>query len=395
MNENKKMIFFFDESFHSRKINEKTIENKDFFDNYVITGIGCKSDALDKNKIIYKQFEEKYKNKFSISKYDELKSKIVKREQYKYGIKSFNQNSFELYRSFWKLLNQSEYIYYICAISKLEYILTQFDYEILGIRKYESFIYSIVKAVNVYRPKKVLKSLFEEDGLLLEELITFLKRKILQNGNNSIKIYENASFKECIMILERINKRDIELKWKYDKVFIGFKKLITELDINDVEVIIDKEGNPSNNTANACREEGFKNVIEQDSKESILLRCTDLFCGFISRMMRAIYDDTKTNDDEEYKDRKIINKNWFEINKEQFLLYKDIAKYLKKNSKYYWSTYISIYFDFFLQFIDLIYYFDEFKNFEEFNNINSSIHREKYNSFVINEMHKKFKLFGW
>ena len=97
--------------------------------------------------------------------------------------------------------------------------MTQFDYEILGIRKYESFIYSIVKAVNVYRPKNVLKSLFEEDGLLLEELINFLRRKISQNGNNAIKIHENASFIECIMILERINKGKIEFKWKYNKVF--------------------------------------------------------------------------------------------------------------------------------------------------------------------------------
>ena len=37
MYKNKNMVFFFDESFHSRKINKKTIEDKEFFDNYVIT----------------------------------------------------------------------------------------------------------------------------------------------------------------------------------------------------------------------------------------------------------------------------------------------------------------------------------------------------------------------
>ena len=30
------------------------------------------------------------------------------------------------------------------------------------------------------------------------------------------------------------------------------------------------------------------------------------------------------------KKEKILNKNWFEINEEQFWLYKDIAKYFKK-----------------------------------------------------------------
>ena len=395
MIENEKMIFFFDESFHSRKINEKTIEDKNFFDNYVITGLGCKKIDLDKNKNIYKKFEEKFKKFFSIPENDELKSKVVKKEQYRYGIKSFNQKSFELYRSFWKLMNESDFVYYICVISKLEYILTQFNYEIIGIRKYESFIYSIVKGVNVYRPKKVLKCLFEEDNQLLEELINFLRRKIAQNKNNLIKVHENASFMECMIILEKINESKIELKWKYNNIFIGFKKLINELKVKDVDVIIDKEGNPRENTSNACIEEGFKNVVEIDSKEEIVLRCTDLFCGFISKMMRAIYEDTKTNDNEEYKERKILNKNWFEINEERFLLYKDIAKYFKKYSNYYWCTYVSIYFDSFLQFIDLIYYFDGFKNFKEYNSINSTKHREMYNSFIINEMSKKFKKYGW
>ena len=42
--------------------------------------------------------------------------------------------------------------------------------------------------------------------------------------------------------------------------------MVNELGLNDVKVVIDKEGNPNNNTANACKKEGFKNVIETDSK---------------------------------------------------------------------------------------------------------------------------------
>lgn len=395
MYKNKNMVFFFDESFHSRKINKKTIEDKEFFDNYVMTGIGCLKRDLHKNEILYAQFEERLKKLFSINENDELKSKIVKKEQYKYGIKSFNKKSLELYKDFWELMNQSDYIYYICAISKLEYILTQFNYNIWGVRDYSSFVYSIVKAVNVYRPKEVLKALFEENDLLLGELVKFLRRKISENENNPIKVHEIISFKECITILEEINGKNINLKWKYNNIFIGFKKFVNELGLNNVRVVIDKEGNPNNNTASACKKEGFKNVIEKDSKKSITLRCTDLMCGFISKMMRAIYEDTKTTDAEEYRERKILNKSWFEINKEQFLIYKNIAKYFKKHSKYYWSTYISIYFDSFFQFIDLIYYFDGFENFEDFNCIDSNCHRERYNGFIINHMSGKFQEYGW
>ena len=260
-----------------------------------MTGIGCLKRDLHKNEILYAQFEERFKKLFSINENDELKSKIVKKEQYKYGIKSFNKKSLELYKDFWKLMNKSDYIYYICVVSKLEYILTQFNYNIWRVRDYSSFVYSIVKAVNVYRPKEVLKALFEENDLLLEELVKFLRRKISENENNPIKVHEIISFKECITILEEINGKNINLKWKYNNIFIGFKKLVNELGLNDVKVVIDKEGNPNNNTANACKKEGFKNVIETDSKKNVSLRCTDLMCGFISKMMRAIYEDTKTN----------------------------------------------------------------------------------------------------
>ena len=61
MYKNKNMVFFFDESFHSRKINNKTIEDKEFFDNYVMTGIGCLKRDLHKNEILYAQFEERFK----------------------------------------------------------------------------------------------------------------------------------------------------------------------------------------------------------------------------------------------------------------------------------------------------------------------------------------------
>ena len=65
-----------------------------------------------------------------------------------------------------------------------------------------------------------------------------------------MKIY---LFKECITILEEINGENINLKWKYNNIFIGFKKFVNELELNNVRVVIDKEGNPNNNTANACK----------------------------------------------------------------------------------------------------------------------------------------------
>lgn len=65
-----------------------------------MTGIGFLKRDLHKNEILYAQFEEKFKKLFSINENDELKSKLVKIEQYKYGIKSFNKRSLGLYKYF-------------------------------------------------------------------------------------------------------------------------------------------------------------------------------------------------------------------------------------------------------------------------------------------------------
>ena len=68
MYKNKNMVFFFDESFHSRKINKKTIEDKEFFDNYVMTGIGCLKRDLHKMKFYMLNLKKDLKNCFLLMK---------------------------------------------------------------------------------------------------------------------------------------------------------------------------------------------------------------------------------------------------------------------------------------------------------------------------------------
>ena len=91
-----------------------------------------------------------------------------------------------------------------------------------------------------------------------------------------------------------------------------------------------------------------------------------MFCGFIARMMRAIYDDTKNDPKVVYDSKHLLREEWFDIAEKQFNLYKLIAKYLKKYIKIYYGSYIGLYFDLFDKFIGLIYYFDDFKDYEEY-----------------------------
>lgn len=77
MNEYEKITFYFDESFHSRKINENTIKSEEYFDNYVSVGIGMVD--IEKNKETIKVFENKNKKNLSIDDKIELKSSVVKK----------------------------------------------------------------------------------------------------------------------------------------------------------------------------------------------------------------------------------------------------------------------------------------------------------------------------
>ena len=64
-------------------------------------------------------------------------------------------------------------------------------YSYTGFVKYESLMYSIIKLINVYRPTKIIKRIFNEDIGLLDELISFFYSKFLENQNKEFKKIEN------------------------------------------------------------------------------------------------------------------------------------------------------------------------------------------------------------
>ena len=86
---------------------------------------------------------------------------------------------------------------------------------------------------------------------------------------------------------------DLSSKYKNNQI-ISNKKVI--LDINNANSnVLNIENEENNNYENINKNNKSEEI---DSKENLILRCTDLFCGFISKMMRAMYEDTKTNDNE-------------------------------------------------------------------------------------------------
>ena len=63
--------------------------------------------------------------------------------------------------------------------------------------------YSIVKAINVYRPKKLIESIYNDPHIFVKELRTFLGEQIKRNQENiQLKVQENIAFDQILILLD-------------------------------------------------------------------------------------------------------------------------------------------------------------------------------------------------
>lgn len=69
-----KYKFYYDESEHSRKLTQKTIQSENYYDNFITAIVGWNSKKESEIFDKYKKFEEKYGNGF------ELKSNAIKKK---------------------------------------------------------------------------------------------------------------------------------------------------------------------------------------------------------------------------------------------------------------------------------------------------------------------------
>lgn len=105
--------FYFDESFHSRRISSSSLNDNDYFNSYISIGIGFKEYMHDKIRKKYMNFEKKQKDVFGFyCETDELKSKTVSKKHYKYGLASFNVKEVNLYQDYFEFLLNNNILYY-------------------------------------------------------------------------------------------------------------------------------------------------------------------------------------------------------------------------------------------------------------------------------------------
>lgn len=357
--------FYYDESEHSRKINLNTVNHKEYYDNFIAAFVGWRSE--NENLIFekYVKFEEKYNDRKSKG---ELKSQTLKRKYFDSGFASMNKDNICFIDDFLSLFDGNISVYF-AVISKIEFIISQiFDgYKNSFMYDMDAMRYSITKAILLYRPKEIIKGVFENTGELIDALKVFFEERIeLNKLKLSLKQRESKTFGEILMVLDDIC--DINtINWDYDIAFLGFKQYLIDREIKDLQLTIDKEGKEgeNSNTLNAAKHVGFNTAIEMDSKDSVGVRISDMLAGLISKLLKSLHHALRYDYSNEKPQKKILNKKWFSLSQEQLELYKKLYNIVCESNNDLYKKCLSKYSDDLIVFIALLNYMNQFSSAEE------------------------------
>lgn len=372
--------FFYDESEHSRKIGLKTITAENYYDNFVSVLIGWEDEHQGKIEKAYIGFEEKYKDR---KKKGELKSTTIKPEQLKYGFASLNAENVDFLSDFLSLLS-NDVLIYCSSISKIEYLVSQLtcNYESNFIFDKDLLTYALVKVLVTNKPKEVQKAIYVSPEAFIKELRSFLQKKIeIDKQNVEVKELEISAFEEILAILQNVQTPEI-VDWDYTFPFTGFKKFLSEKDISDYNIIIDREGDKQN-TVNAAKYVGLKNVSDALSNDQVGIRMADMLCGLIAKMMKSLTQALHSK--ETYKiTQTLLPEEWFKVNESQFALYKKFAALVDRQKDLLLRISTSVYGEDVLSLIVLFEYFDRFSRLEELSA--DASHSEKLNDIMCNNL---------
>lgn len=382
-------IFYYDESEHSRSITKETINANNFASNFVACIIGYESNRLKDIDSEYQLLEEQYKKYFGV---EELKSTIIGKSKYKYGLKKLKSKDLELVNDVFDFVHRKNLQLYLSLQNKIEYVVNQLlnDYDNELFFHADAFRYSISKIINQYKPKNVIDSIYANDGGFIVELKNFLNSLLDLNKENPNKVSENSAIKENLLILNSYNKKFL-INWNYRISFSGFKLFLSERVIKDYCLIIDKEGD--GNTINAAISESVLNPVEVDSKDSAGIRIADMIVGIVSRFAVAINEALSYKNIYDGQELKFLSKEWFDIDEIRFNCYKLIKKVIVDVNESWYKTYCSHYSDDFLYFVALINYFDSYKNYDEYKKVPLNDHPYKINGGAIYMLQERFNLF--
>ena len=381
--------FFYDETEHSRKINYQTITASNYYDNFISVIVGWLSEDEDRIKDRYLGFETKYEFR---KVNGELKSQTMKARDLRLGFASLNKNTVGFYDDLISLYDEN-IIIYLSVASKIEHIINQLlrDYHNNALVNTNYMKYSIIKTINVYRPQKLIEAIYSKPQVFIDELRSFLKNQIAQNQTDIVlKERENQAYKEILMILDDAERLE-SLEWTYFTPFDGFRKLLIEMNIEDYQLIIDRDGDGSH-TLNTALYEGLQNVSEKDSKDYVGIRMADMLAGLISKLMQSLKLALTNNYKAGEIKKTLLDSGWFSLNQKQLDLYKKLYRVICENNNYWYQIYSGIYSDDLVSFVALLQFMNHFEDATMIRNSEVKMLPEYYNAFVCERLQERYSI---
>lgn len=390
------MIFYYDETFHDRRLTIKDGLLNAYLDNsndgYVYALLGGDEERLQAFLDDYTKLEEETKEKLGIS--GELKSTTFSRKSFTYGIASLRKDSRTFYYEFFDLLIKHNILFQIGSISKTEVLVRRFlQYVMLpSAVPIKSFIYSLTKLLVNHRLECLFNSLLNDNRNNIKgfvssflDLLNTLLANIKDIKREEVEIIVINNIVEIFSYSYINDSGGIDCDWDYSIIAGGVKNRIDET-LCESTVIIDKE--------QSTFDEFCKRGIcckQEDSNNSIGIRSTDMFVGFVGRMIRSLKEDIKepplkTIGDikkELYTNKRLISSRWFDINQEEFVFYKRLGDYF--SSATHWSSFSLCYGDDLMMFFSLFNYINSYDDYDSYKK-NMKMHSEYYNTYLCKQV---------
>lgn len=383
--------FYYDESEHSRIINDKTIKSDNYYDNFVSVIVGWSKEKELPVFEKYLSFETKYATRKN--KKGELKSETLRQKQFDFGFASMTKPNVQFVDDFLSFFDE-EINFYFSIASKIEYLVLQLfaEYKSNFFFDADAMKYSITKALVVYRPEEVITCLFNSPESFVDVLKDFFRERIECNKENiGLKRQESQAFEAILCFLENVSVVP-KLDWTYYMPFDGFRKYLKEEKIADYFLTLDKEGEKGqeSKTLQAARLMGLQNTAEIDSLSSCGVRVADMMAGIMTKLLKSLFDSLRYRSPEEGVQKKVLVARWFQMNEAQLGLYKKLYKIICKWDHAWYKSYAGIYSDDLVTFIALLNYMNHFESVKQIHDEGLSMQGEYFNGFACKQLEDYF-----
>ena len=289
-------VFYFDETFHTKKITYK--DNKLNIENDVDFYVGCYIGSYNWNQIENEliALEKEYKHKMGIPDNQELKStSLINKNKLSYGVCSLKKTTIDFYNRLFEILNNNIKIHFD-VLSKYEFLICEilpepswWEQNNLNIK---TFLYSFTKFIILHPQYKICDVLLSEQDnrQKKKKLINIFNEHLIKIDGILKKQQECKAVEAMLQIFQTTSiyfKTFDKLQWNYYMSPTLFNGYLEDAKLKLKHLYVDEEYN----TVSAAQSLFGEKATPLNSKESIQIRVCDWIACLISRLLLSYSKD--------------------------------------------------------------------------------------------------------